>query len=572
MTDNLIEDGGIKPLLTVWAVTPGARDLFGSIATLEEVERQLAALSRRRVTSLIARVLFTLSEDPAQAEIAELLRLRRWLLPPDVRLNVSTLQQAHGADHVILFARPQLLTALRLAQACCVGEEAGLSDEALRHAVGLLIPQITDLMNGPLNLLDGDEAGSAAVMMSVTADANIPEKGQAQIRALRLVTLVDWSGFPVLSSARERLSKTLGLSLQDVVAFLMIMGDLLATSRLSGSAPVIHPVKLFANAKSGSGFRRVLQAMALDFDELPSKVGQTSRIVGDRKQEPFRSQPLIGFPDDHWICSDYLYFSLGPSAGLVWLLKRLSSGAEDVLREWGLLIEAWLSAELINASPEAFRPHPMDGDDEITDGLLDYGNDVVLVEFKTSSIPDEVKFGRSGSELVRSIKSKILKNAQIGRAVERLFGKRRLGSRFLTSLGPAGTDSRVTIWPLLICSDASLSASAEVERLVASTSADESRELGTPADVELRRATVVSLQDAQWLFELMKDGFLASELCRERSEVDPGTRETFHNFLAAKFNAGKCDRPFRETHFQELKMFVDSFWEGQGDPKELSFW
>ena len=161
MTDNLIEDGGIKPLLTVWAVTPGARDLFGSIATLEEVERQLAALSRRRVTSLIARVLFTLSEDPAQAEIAELLRLRRWLLPPDVRLNVSTLQQAHGADHVILFARPQLLTALRLAQACCVGEEAGLSDEALRHAVGLLIPQITDLMNGPLNLLDGDEAGSA---------------------------------------------------------------------------------------------------------------------------------------------------------------------------------------------------------------------------------------------------------------------------------------------------------------------------------------------------------------------------------------------------------------------------
>lgn len=563
----------MEPLKAVWVVWLRWEDLYERACDLEEVLREMAALPRRVVTLLLCSLLFGLDTDSRKQAQRELSELRRYLLDPRLRIRLAGVASSLGSDTQIIFHRRQLLVALQLAQSACSGQDIpdpeGVS---FRFRVGSLLLKVSDLLGGPVLDEGNDTAALAAMLLPFTCDTLIPDRALSQIRALRLLRSSKWTTLKALQRTRTSIESRFGMSLDDVIALLFILDDKYREARLKGDRPILVPDRIFSKARQGGQIRAVLDELSTEYAELPSAVPQPSEVVENRAYRPFRERPLIRFEDNRYVCADFTSFTQGPSSALMWAVKQFAEGDEDVQRDWAYLVEEWLQGEFSRVAGKGFIAGPTLRGAEGADGLLDYGSRVILIEIKNAFIPDAIKFNPDKTGLAECLQAKLLKRGQIARAIKRLFGSQRDGAHWLRNMKPDSTERVVSVLPLMIVGDSSITSNAHIENLLAELVARDIQEVGRPEGLNVEPLTVVSVEDAQLLISIMREGTPLDSLLHERLIEDPGRGQTFHNFLAAVVNSGRHKPPFREEDFQEIRAFTESFWFSQGDPTELPWW
>jgi hypothetical protein len=153
---------------------------------------------------------------------------------------------------------------------------------------------------------------------------------------------------------------------------------------------------------------------------------------------PFKKYPLARIYDGKYFCLDFNFLLDKISEGIFWLIHdSLKPIERNRFRTfWGNIFESYLiyffeEAGLIKK--DMFIPKPVfnNSQDEAADGILNFGEDLVLFEYKFTNLTQEAKYSSSRSDLINEIKLKfeINKNGewkgygQLANNIKKLFSK-----------------------------------------------------------------------------------------------------------------------------------------------------
>ena len=532
-------------------------------------------ISRGAMTSALCRLGVTFDPDKHDKWIEyERTVLRGVLLDPKTRALVNAFDAGTGAQAGVAFCRPQILLALRLAQHLCSGAEKDfIPPEELRQ-IGLALLHVSDLMSDPRDSRenwpedpDGAKRYLAAMMVSLFDASNPPVSPHAMKRTFAMASSALWDTDTTLRSARGSFQAGVGLSIGQYVAIIAALAARFVAQTNPEKNAEIHLGPVLSKARDRDGIRKAIDLISTPFADLPSKTLPPERAITDRSDEPFRSTPLIGFPDDRFVCADVTFLKLRITNGLFWTVKSFlpKEIQVDLFRAWGELFEEYVHSVLEPIIGRRYKRSPRDPDgSELTDALVDYDEDVVLMEFKAALIPDAQKFGRDADALVAVLEEKLLKVDQIVRALIRLFGpdSKREFHRHLKR------DFIKRIYPVIVSYDHSACApfleGLLNERLRARLVA-----AGLPKHPIVQPLTVVAADDVDLIAPLLKHGvklprILQERIAMRRSDV------TFHNVLYAFAEQLRMPFKFGPEYMKVLEESLE-FWKEQGLPDDVGW-
>jgi hypothetical protein len=196
--------------------------------------------------------------------------------------------------------------------------------------------------------------------------------------------------------------------------------------------------------------------------------------------------------------------------------------------------------------------------DEVTDGLVDYGDEVVLIEIKSAILRHDVKYSGDADRLKKELKLKFVKESQLARALVRLFGPQRLGKRLLKRMRRSDDDTPSIVYPVLVTDDSSLAAHG-IESFLGDLVEASLSGSSLPSRTQIARLNVLTTQDVESLLPMLQRGLKLKRVFRERLEVDAPTLNTFHNYLcdvATRMGLEELvDRPALERVFDDAQDF-----------------
>ena len=259
---------------------------------------------------------------------------------------------------------------------------------------------------------------------------------------------------------------------------------------------------------------------------------------------PFKKYPLAQISDGRYICFDFNFLIDKISNGIFWLIHdNLPKNDRDKFRAfWGEIFESYAihifeDSGLIKTKTFITKPYYNNSKDEIADGVLDFGEDLFLFEFKFTNLIHEAKYSSSIGDLVDEIKLKFEKDrngewkgyGQLANNINKLFSK---DSKFHCKHINIKNIKRV--YPVLIVYEHLLSApftnhilNRDFQKLVNSTSLKN--------NIEIKPLIVATIEDfeySQFYLEKFHD------LINERIDFDKELNFSFSDFIKHKFQKG----------------------------------
>ncbi len=535
-------------------------ELTGEPVEPDVVFAELRQMPREAVTRGLVQLLALVSSSATAEWLGmENETIRREYLTPRLRNTVERIEASEGR-RTVLFHRPQLLTAFLLAQRLCSEGDGDIP----RIQEGRLLLKVSNLLRSDTNLKE-HRLGLAAFLLPHFYETNPADRHLGLIRGAELMRLEAWNRKDGLAHARRVFEETTNLSLMDFWAVLFPLTHRLGTITDLGKVPTIRPGELIAMAPQGAAIGRTLELLSLPFQEYPSRVPEPAAILSSRSFEPVRSHPLIRLPDGAYACVDPAALEERSAACLNWTLRKLLHDGERqhaFIRDWSSLIEEYVNSRMKELLGRTFHSLPKDDQgNEITDGLFEANDDVVLFEIKTATINDETRFGNDPDALALALEKKFLRRSQIGRALERLFGPEKLGKKFFPRLHVPKPFARA--WPVLIVTDRGLCLS-QIETFLAEELA-RSMPPTLPRSLRVQPLQVLFLDDVQRLFPLLRRKHNLVNILRARQEMPTFHRTTFHNFLISVYERSGIDQSFEENELDRISDEGLAFWKNQGN-------
>lgn len=553
----------------------GSSDVHGTPATPEALREILATIPRSEAISLLC---FVGSHWPGDhvREWIELERttLRPFLLSPRTFRAVEEVERREGGPTVV-FTRRRTLTLLRLACTACpeLDQPAPQVDERTRYSLGeafLLVGSLLDDRT-PQQLEDG-----LGLIVPLFEESNPPSVFLTLSRAYAMATDPAWSREPVLQEASRRVTLDCGL---DVRSYLNVVLGLLTKLIVRAQRPGHGLLKLtdaFTRARDRDGIRRVVESLSTPTQDLPAAVGSGfSTILTDRSQEPFRSRPLIGLPDDIFACADFRALADRAGAGVFWrIFDQFETEQErnQISAAWSKLFEGPVSARLAAAiddsswdfPPPRFVRSPCDDDgDELTDALITCGPHLILLEVKAFVLSERAKYSGTGESFLEEARCKLLKPVrdryQLARALERLFGSRALRERYV------GRRELRTIYPVVVCLDPAVTVPDVAPRLDALLR-PQLRAIEVPGRPKIMPLSILNADDVDTLAAVIRSGLKPHEILKARFELDPSGGNTFNNFLFDLTNRRGVEKPGEIEEFNQPFEDAKRYWIEQATP------
>lgn len=563
----------VPPVPSVGVVYATANELFGKPVDLAVVRRLFSEIPRGAMTSVLCRlgVLFN-SDDHEKWIDLDRRELRSVFLDPPTRALVDAFDEATTARAGVAFCRPQALLALRLAQHLCSGEEKDVIPKGDLLRIGLALLHVSDLLGDPRDAKenrpsDVREAKKylAAMMVSLFDASNPPTSPHAIKRTFEMVCSPRWETDATLRDAREAFQARVGLSIKQYMAVVAALTAKFTRQEDPERSIEVLMGPIFSTARDREGLRKAIDLISVPYADLPGKTLPPERIVTDRSDEPFRSAPLIGFPDDRFLCADATFLKLRITNGLFWTIKPFLAKEKqvDLFRAWGELFEDYVHDTLEPVIKKRYKRSPKDTDGaELTDALVDYDDVVVLMEFKAVLIPDTQKFGRDPDALIAVLEEKLLKVDQIVRALVRLFGPDSKGEarRHLRK------DFIQRVYPVIVSYDHS-ACSPFLEDLLNERLQEHLRDAGLPKHPIIQSLTIIAADDVDLLVPLLKHGVKLSKMLQER--IAMRRSDVTFNDLLYTF-AERLKMPFRFGP-EYTKVFDEGleFWKLQDLPADV---
>ena len=517
-------------------VSLSGQEVFGVAASLESVRSILARVPRLTATLLLTKLLVHF--DPEKTlEWVEFDRtvLREFMLRPEVRHPLNSRDPRDPERPRVAFHRQQLLVGLSLAQHLCPEQHTPTLDPEVYYLVGDALLGISDLLDsGPASSSDSSISSIGATLLPYFAESNPPDPRFAILRTARLIGRSEWASDAVLRRFRNRFEAGVGLTLDDYLNVLVGLYVRLEALHQAERWDTLRSWEDFGAGSLTPKVRVVLEELAVSFADLPRLVPSPDQVFRDRSLEPFRSRGLISLPDDRFLYSDYEFGTQQATNGLIWRLRRLAlsdAEGESLLRSWGSLVEGYLHELLGGVLGSQYVRSPRDdGDREVTDALVDYGEEVVLLEFKRGFLRHDVKYSADVGRLEEELQLKFVKEGQIARALMRIFGPERLGSRWLSFMRGVGARAPRVVYPIVVTDDYSLAAHG-VESHLGDLVAESLKRVDLPVRPRVERLTVATVEDIESLVPMLRRGLKLKRVLRERFEVDRLALNTLHNFL-----------------------------------------
>lgn len=552
--------------------TPG--ELFGKESSLEEVRQHFSGVSRSAMTTLLCRLGVTFSPaSPGTAVERDRSLLRPLLLPPAVRELVDAFDSEHRPpDAGVAFCRPQILLALRLAQHFCPDfDQPTLSTQTLQK-IGLALIHVSSLLvDGRDTKEERPEDGVAAkkhvaaMMMSLFEVSNPPTSVHSLRRTFEMTRSPRWEQDPVLVEAGKAFRAQVGLTITEYFSVVAGLVSKFTTDPHPGRVIEVLMAEALKKAPSRDGIRNALDRISLPYEALPSHTPAPEEAIHDASIRPFRARPLIALPEERYLCTDATFLSMLITTGLFWSVREMLPPPQQkaLFPAWGLLFEDYVHDSLEPCFPEGtYIRSPVDRDDqEITDALVDYGSDVVLVEVKAVLVRDELKYGRDLDKILALLEERLLKKGQIVRALTRLFD-RRSGANEAERLLKGRFVERV--YPVIVTYEHALCGPFIAEFLNERLQ-QQVREAGLPKHPVVKPLTLIAADDVDLLEPLLRHGIKLSRMLKEFTDFGRAD-VSFHNYL---FDiARKAGKPFQAG--SEHTRFLDeclTFWKAQGLPE-----
>ena len=344
-------------------------------------------------------------------------------------------------DAVHVFNRVGILLLQRLV--LLISSQADGKDDEPNHLLGELALMANDYVTGSaLRAHSKDDVDYVTLLVELlpTWDlTNGPDLAYGLTRAYRMLRVHLLGDDPTVIDLREKVpldfSKATfdGLRVDEYVGCIFGLYSwyqtLDNTKTLSGAQSCVIDTARFlsathfaqesldrfltARSKTITEFRGLISTSPVDSATALDQVLTSDVFVADTM--PFRTYPLCKIDENKVVCLDARFLSELLITGLYWrVLESLSSAAHrDVFMSlWGRLFELYLAELFRFHYPSSLSPLRIDVAYQggQVDALLDFGDDVVLFEFKGSLLKAAAKYNRDPTAFREDFALKFVEN------------------------------------------------------------------------------------------------------------------------------------------------------------------
>lgn len=288
----------------------------------------------------------------------------------------------------------------------------------------------------------------------------------------------------------------------------------------------------------------------------------------------FKKFPFVELKDSRLICVHPVFLVEKITDGIYYTLLESFIGTdkeEALYTAWAKAFEEYVNRIFLEIYPPIsarFNASPKfdNSNEEVADGLLDYGTDLVLFEYKSSRLTLNAKYSGNATALERELTSKFGRGsrshkgvAQLARNIGHLFG---LGGRSLKPFTTIDLSPVQRIYPVLIALDGNLGTSIMNWKLNAMFQSYIEEMSG--GQIEIMPLIVVTIEDLELLAPNIQSGLSFLECLSRKCELDQAQNFTFQDFMRQNFYQDGSERNSTlEQRFDQVGQEITNDFMGE---------
>lgn len=528
------------------------------------LKTQLEKFDLNETVLILSKLSLLMSEKRYGANPSFQRYLYKYLLNDYHRDRVLSFLKKEG-EVFFLFHRHQLLFLLKSAFLYC-GELPGINFQI--PSVIKRFGKCCLLTNDFLDLLGASEEELNACEIETTKEIlwkellpsyelNVPSGLMFDIGRIRFIfkkilpKLRDAQTYIDIDSIFKKCS---GFSLDD---FMFLIFAVLALFRIRRNEIMDNPHAIFIDEgnftkQSKISPKKIIQLLdliSLPIEQYKKEISSSKDIDLNYGFLPFKKYPLARISEGKYICLDFSYILDKISNGIFWLINdSLHKSERDKFHTfWGNIFESYLlyyleKTELLKKG--IFIPKPLydNSKDEVADGILNFGEDLILLEYKFTILTQEAKYSSVKNDLTDEIKFKFEKNkkrewkgyGQLANNINKLFsGDRRLSCRYINK------EKVKRVYPVLITYEHIFNApftnhffNKYFENLIDFASIDN--------QIEIKPLIIFTVEDFEAAQPYLNE---FPRLIQERLKFDEELNFSFSDFLKKKHKEDKSFSP-----------------------------
>lgn len=351
---------------------------------------------------------------------------------------------------------------------------------------------------------------------------------------------------PLFIDIDKKFQDFTGLSLDD---YMFLISAIIALYRERRKDTKSDPNAIFieednftrATHISSEKLNKLFELVSIPIEQYKNEILSSKDINLNYGFLSFRKYPLARISDNKYICLDFYFLLDKISNGIFWLINdNLKKKERSKFHAfWGCIFESYIKfifEKIYTQKEHIFIPNPpydnIEG--EVADGILDYGEDLILLEYKFTVLPQEAKYINSTSQLTKEIKLKFEKNqkgewkgyGQLANSINKLFSK---GSNVTCKY--VGKDKIKRIFPVLIVYEHFFNSpfinyyfNENFQKLINNSSIAEY--------IEIKPLVVLTIEDFERSQPFLKK---MQNLILERYKFDPNFNNSFSALLFKKY-------------------------------------
>lgn len=341
-----------------------------------------------------------------------------------------------------------------------------------------------------------------------------------------------------------------GFSLDD---FMFIIFAILVLYMIRRDEIISNPQAIFIDVEnftrhsdiSSENVLKLLNLISIPIEHYKNEILKSKDVDLNYGFLPFKKYPLARIYEGKYLCLDFNFLLDKISNGIFWLIndKLPSSEREKFHTFWGKIFESYLIyffEETKLLKKDRFIPKPLfdSSENEVADSILNFGEDLVLFEYKFTILTQKAKYSSSKNELIDEIKIKFEKNqkgewkgyGQLANNINKLLSK---DNRFTCKYINKKKIKR--IYPVLITYEHIFNApftnyflNKYFENLINFSSIN--------GHIEIKPLVVFTVEDFEAAQPFLND---FSRLIQERLDFDEELDWSFYDFLKQKYQENK---------------------------------
>ena len=352
----------------------------------------------------------------------------------------------------------------------------------------------------------------------------------------------------------NKFQKYSGFSLDD---FMFLIFAVLALYRIRREEIIRNPHAIFIDVSnftkhskiSSEKILKLLDLISLPIEQYKNEILNSKDSDLNYGFLPFKKYPLARIFEGKYICLDFNFIIDKISNGIFWLINDNlpKNDREKFHTFWGKIFESYIRyffEEIGLVKKGIFVPKPLfdSSEDEVADGILNCGEDLVLLEYKFAVLTQEAKYSSSKSRLIEEIKLKFEKNqrgewkgyGQLANNINKLFSKdSNLTCKYINK------EKIKRVYPVLITYEHILNTpftnhffNKSFQNLIDFLSIDK--------HIEIKPVVVINVEDFE-AAQLFLTEF--PRLIQEKLELDKELDFSFSDFLKMKYEKNKSLSP-----------------------------